>query len=207
MIPGEKVPHPPLIKYWLLDYDRSMGMERHENIQRAKYFTDSRNFLGLSEADKLKVQQLLEFYDGLKPLPLPEEEIRRPLEEGAPTIAIPRQRGEEGEFAFEREETPEFPYPDQQAEPSPSFYQPPAKPAAPPPQPSQRPSQPPGALPTGQPTPSAPPPPPPSPPQQKDAYREQVAPQDLAGPQAAPRPAPKLNGNVINLKDLGTGQQ
>jgi len=203
IIAGEKVTHPSIIKYWLLDYDRSLGMEKHENIQRAKYFTDSRNFQGLNETDKTKVQQLLEFFDALKPLPIPEETMpQRP--EGVPTIAIPRQKGEEGEFSFREEETPEFPYLGQQLEPSPSSYQPPAKASIPPWQPTQQPSPPPGALPIGQPLP------PPSPPpqqQSKDTYREQVAPQDLAGPQATQRPTPKLNGNVINLKDFGTGQQ
>jgi len=35
----------------------------------------------------------------------------------------------------------------------------------------------------------------------KDTFREQVADEDLAGPQAAKRPAPKLNGNIVDLKE------
>jgi hypothetical protein len=189
-IPGEQRTHPPLIKYWLMDYDHLLGLERHENIERAKYFTDSRNFQSLSEQDKIKIQQLLEFYDGLKPLPLPEEEIPE-REEGEILIAVPRQRGEEGDFGSREEEIPEYPVVEN--EPSTSVYQPPS---APPKQPAQVP----GGLPTQQPAPQTPPP------QQKDTYREQVASQDLAGPQAAQRPAPKLNGNVINLKEMGNNQ-
>jgi len=214
IIAGEQNTHPPLIKYWLLDYDRHLGKQRHENIERAKYFTDSRNYLALNDLDKLKIQQLLEFYDGLRPLPLPEEELRRPREEGTPAVAIPRQRGEEGEFDFREEEEPTFPYPGQEAEPSAAAYQPPATKSAPANQSSPRPSAPPSGLPTNQPAspapsrPSAPPPPPPPPsvPQQKDTYREQVETADMAGPQAPSKPAPKLNGNVINLKDLGSWQ-
>jgi len=36
----------------------------------------------------------------------------------------------------------------------------------------------------------------------KDTFREQVADEDLAGPQAARRPAPRLDGNVVDLKEF-----
>lgn len=185
-ISDEQVTHPPLIKYWLMDYDRLLGLERHENIERAKYFTDSRNFQSLSEPDKIKIQQLLEFYDGLRPLPIPQEEIPQ-REDRDILIAVPRQRGEES-FGYREEEVSE--YPAVENEPSTSTYQPPSTPQTQPAQAS-------GGLPTQQPAPQT------SAPQQKDTYREQVASQDLAGPQQPIKPVPKLNGNIINLKELG----
>ncbi len=36
----------------------------------------------------------------------------------------------------------------------------------------------------------------------KDTFREQVSEEDLAGPQAARKPAPRLDGNVVDLKDF-----
>lgn len=176
IIQGEPAPRPPLIKYWLLDYGRTLGSQRHENIERAQYFAKSRNYQNLNEADKIKVKQLLEFYDNLKPLPLLPEEIaaeQETEEEYRPLIALPRQKGE-SDF-YKQEEEPYYPAP--QEPPPQKIYKPPTpSPASPPPLPK------------------------------KDTFREQVQDEDLAGPQAARRPAPKLDGNIVNLKDFKNDQ-
>ncbi|MDD5589549.1 MAG: hypothetical protein PHQ47_00030 [Candidatus Portnoybacteria bacterium] len=42
----------------------------------------------------------------------------------------------------------------------------------------------------------------PNTPQQKSTYRETITPEDLDGPQTPRKTGPKLNGNVVNLKDF-----
>lgn len=178
VIKGEPNPRPPLVKYWIADYERIFGIQKHSLIEQAQYFAQSQNYQNLNGPDKIKIGQLLKFLDNLKPLPLPRELATEEDKELLPLIAQPRQKGGE-EFYFEREEKeiPELPYPP----PSPPTPEQKITPSAP----QASPATPPPSLPT-----------------QKDTFREPIAPKDLAGPQAAKKPEPRINGNIIDLKNL-----
>ncbi len=176
IIKGEPGPRPPLVKYWISDYERIFGIQKHSLIEQAQYFAQSQNYQNLNGPDKIKIGQLLKFLDNLKPLPLPRELATEEDKELLPLIAQPRQKGGE-EFYFEREEKeiPELQYP----QPSPPTPEQKITPSAP----QASPATPPPSLPT-----------------QKDTFREPITPKDLTGPQAPQRPAPRLNGNIIDLK-------
>jgi len=171
----------PSIKNWLTDYlkYRSNFPDQEYSLIRAKYINDTPNTKGLSEREKLILAQIFRSYDEYTALPFSQKTGQLLIDKLVAPVATPPKQPP--------------------ADSTPQQERFPAQPTAAPAPPIQQSSPPPGALPTGQPAPPSSPPPP----QTKDTYREQVAPQDLAGPQAAQRPAPKLNGNVINLKDFG----
>jgi len=175
----------PSVKNWLTDYlkFRNNFPDQEYSLIRAKYINDTPNTKKLSEKERLILAQIFRSYDEYTALPFSKKTgqlLVNKLE--VPSSAPPKQ-------------STAFPAPQPAAQAPPRL---PAQPTGAPIQQTPAPtSQAPKQLPTQQPTPQTPPP------QQKDTYREQVAPQDLAGPQAAQRPAPKLNGNIINLKELG----
>ena len=70
IIKGEEEPQLPLIKNWLFDYDRTIGIEKHSNIEKAQYISHNSNIARLSKPDKEKIHKLLRFYDEMKPITL-----------------------------------------------------------------------------------------------------------------------------------------
>jgi hypothetical protein len=171
----------PSIKNWLTDWHRykSYFPEQDIALVRMKYLHESPNGKNLSSQERTVVNFLLKSYDEKIQLPFSQKTGQLMIEKliQPPPQAVPAQA------------------------PRPQIAKPPETPIAPPPA-ATAPSPPAIApKPAGQPPSQLPIQPFPSPPPQS-AYREPIASQDLAGPQASPRPAPKLNGNVINLKDM-----
>ena len=70
IVKREEEPQLPLIKNWLLDYDRTIGIEKHSNIEKAQYISHNSNIARLSKPDKEKIHKLLRFYDAMKPITL-----------------------------------------------------------------------------------------------------------------------------------------
>ncbi len=70
IIKREEDPQLPLIKNWLLDYNRTIGIEKHSNIEKAQYISHNSNIARLSKPDKEKIHKLLRFYDEMKPATL-----------------------------------------------------------------------------------------------------------------------------------------
>ena len=113
IISGDPQPSQPAIKNWLADYDRNLGPEKIDALHREEYLAKNLNAKKLNENEKIKLRNILIFYDNLKPLPfaeinrafrelgitdeelseefgsLPAEEVLLPETPFAPTPAIP----------------------------------------------------------------------------------------------------------------------
>jgi hypothetical protein len=53
----------PTVKNWLDDYVSRAGADKHNNLERGKYLTDSPNVRILDKADKKKIEMLTKSYD------------------------------------------------------------------------------------------------------------------------------------------------
>jgi len=113
IISGDPQPSQPAIKNWLADYDRNLGPEKIDALHREEYLAKNLNAKKLNENEKIKLRNILIFYDNLKPLPfaeinrafrelgitdeelseefgsLPAEEVLLPETPFAPTPAMP----------------------------------------------------------------------------------------------------------------------
>ncbi|OGZ33563.1 MAG: hypothetical protein A2Y98_01350 [Candidatus Portnoybacteria bacterium RBG_19FT_COMBO_36_7] len=188
----------PSVKNWLADYlkYRSNFPDQEYSLIRAKYINDTPNTKGLSEKERLILAQILRSHDEFTALPFSQQTGLLLIDKlELPINAPPKQPPAAPAPQPATQAPPRIPV-QQSAAPAPIIPTYPATPA------------PPSALPASQPPkPAAAQTAPPSQPQKQDTYREQVSSQDMAGPQPAPKPVPKLNGNVINLKDISSWQQ
>ncbi len=168
----DKEPVAPLVKYWIADYDRWYGPEKHSGLQRQQYLMQNQNVRSLSREDKTILAEILEFYDNLKPIPistidkylgLTEGETSATRGQGSMPIGAPEQKPLSEHLPAQSEEPERTP----------------------------------------QPTPPAPPTNLPQKPPQMDSYKEQIEEQDMSGPfKQSARPAPRISGNIIDLKDI-----
>jgi hypothetical protein len=72
IISGDPQPSQPAIKNWLADYDRNLGPEKIDALHREEYLAKNLNAKKLNENEKIKLRNILIFYDNLKPLPFAE---------------------------------------------------------------------------------------------------------------------------------------
>lgn len=56
----------PTVGNWLLDYNRSLGTGKVDNLKRIQYFTNNNNIKILDEQEKARVKILLDLYEKLK---------------------------------------------------------------------------------------------------------------------------------------------
>lgn len=181
----------PNIKNWIIDYKKykSNFPDQDPALVRTKYLYESPNGKNLSEAERMVVSNLLKSLDDYIGLPFSQKTGLLLIEKLSPPSPTPP-------ITQPSPALPSQPQPPKAPIPLPVALPPAAtapSPQAIPPKPV---SQPPSQLPI-QPTPPS---------QSQNIYREPVAPQDLAGPQAPQRPTPKLNGNIIDLKEFGDKQ-
>jgi len=176
----------PTIKNWLSDYIKHKGTGYHDEMERSDYLYKSSNAINLPGEERAKLSKILRAYDEDSEVPVSSENKLILIEELAKKEAPPLPKAVT--------QTPA---------PTPSPYQPPSAPlppTAPPPQPppAARPFM---SPPIPSPTPAASPPPLPK--TGLDTYREPVNEEDLEGPLKPPvKPAPRLEGNVVDLKNL-----
>lgn len=220
VLQGDSETSVPSIKNWLTDYDRTFGPEKHSALERQQYLAQNPNVRLLSPLEKNALQMLLRFYDNLKPIPIQtlNEYFAAAGISDADFIAAGQ-----GETSPDRskttagysEEKPTVSRSVFEAAPTSLSSAPPA--ATSPFQPKESPpyqSTPTAPPPSAPPAPAAGPPPsnyqPPryQPPARPDTYREPVAAEDLAGPAKPPaklpqKPGPRIEGNIVDLKDLG----
>lgn len=157
-------PVSPLVKYWLADYDRWFGPEKHSGLEQQQYL-NTPNPKTLNQEGKNYLIQLLQFYDNLKPIPISTIDKYLGLTEG-------------------EQETGSMPVNHPRAETN-------EPPSSQPPQPTSGPAQMPKSV-----------PPPPSQLPRQDSYKEPIEEEDMSGPLKPPsRPAPRISGNVVDLKD------
>lgn len=182
-------PKLPNIKNWITDYKKYKASFPAQDIGliRTKYLHDSPNGKNLSENERIIVSHLLKSLDEYTRLPFSQKTGRLLVEKLTQSSQIPQG---------DPLSTNQAPSSGQRL----AAYERSLRTAAEPV--DERPLQPPVNLPTP-PVPQQSLPQNPPVPSKLDTYREQVAPQDLAGPQAPIKPTPRLNGNVINLKELG----
>ncbi len=184
VLKGDTQPVAPLLKYWLADYDRTLGPEKQTDLQRQQYLAQNNNVKTLNPPEKDILAKVFQFYDNLKPFSLAE--IDKYFTQAEPTGAP-------------QEETPE-----QAAVPTipvgPTVERPPIMPLVP--REDTFGSQ--SSIPTPLPTPTPVVSPAPAPTlKPADTYKEPIEEKDLTGPQKPiARPAPRLSGNIIDLKDL-----
>ena len=176
----------PTIKNWLSDYIKHKGTGYHDELERSDYLYKSSNAINLPGEERAKLSKILRAYDEDSEVPVSSENKLILIEELAKKEAPPLPKAVTPPSA-----------------PTPSPVQPPSTPlppAAPPPQPppAARPFM---SPPIPSPTPAASPPPLPK--TGLDTYREPVNEEDLEGPLKPPvKPAPRLEGNVVDLKNL-----
>lgn len=163
----------PSIKNWLADYIKQKGAGHHESLERSDYLFNSGNSEDLPETERNRLNLILRAYD---------DDIAVPVIPENGLIAI-NETSEEKNFLA--------------AEP----LAPPARPA--PPTPPNIHAAPPVFPPNGRPAPSVPLP---NIAPKPDTYRETPNKDDLTGPLPPPPQgnlAPRLNGNIIDLKNFG----
>lgn len=221
-IPDFDQPARPTIKNWLSDYIKQKGTGHHDELERGDYLYKSLNAQNLPAEDRLKLAAILKAYDEDTEMPIsPETNLiliedllkkETPLKTSAPA-APPSPQSSAGNL--EGQTAPAVSPPQGQPvasarlewSPSPSpakqkTYSPPPPPAAAPAPPT------PAPLPSFIPPAPKPAPPPPdysrfAPPGGSDTYREPIEEDDLTGPlKPPPRPAPRLDGNIVDLKNL-----
>jgi len=56
----------PTVGNWLLDYNRSLGTGKVDDLKRIQYFTNNNNIKILDEQEKARVKMLLDLYERLK---------------------------------------------------------------------------------------------------------------------------------------------
>lgn len=175
----------PTIKNWLADYIKQKGTGHHDELERSDYLFKSSNATNLPQEERVKLSKMLKAYDEDIEVPISPDTKLIDMEElmkrdaPKPTIAAAAPSAPKPAFAPSNQPSPQAQT--VPATPLQSIQTPPrpaATPVSPPPQPR----------PYGGP----------------DTYREKVADEDLAGPlKPPPRPAPKLDGNIIDLKNMG----
>lgn len=182
-------PSPPLVKYWLADYDRWFGPEKHSGLERQQYLTQNPNVQTLNQSEKNILAEILLFYDNLKPIPistidkylgLTEGELNSGEETSSMPIETPGQKTLSEQLPPQNAIRPINPTQTEMNEP------PAPRPAEATTEPSSRPrtAPPPSRLP------------------RQDSYKEPIEEEDLSGPQKPPtRPAPRIQGNIVDLKN------
>ncbi len=202
MVKNESRPVRPVIRNWLIDFLRNVSSPNPTEIEETEYLFNNPNAKTLSEADQKMLGKVLAFYDILRSMAKElaqetREQILSALPEAkepVPPPATPRQGGAA---------PPRFSVPEISPSPGPTQFPPaPVAPTAP-----ATAMQPPG-------TPPSVPRQPEMPPRQggaaigTDTYREPIAEEDLSGPSrtAGIKPAPRIEGNIIDLKDFGNNK-
>lgn len=195
-VSGETSAAPPTISNWLSDYDRTMGPEKHSPAQQQDYLFSNQNATRLNQQERAKLTNLIKFYNALKPFSIKaitetikkmglaeelgiESEGDEPIQEIPRPSAFLQQAYEQENSETEAPPVNASPEPASSNQSQPRAPQPPPRPAVQPPRQTQA----------------------------SDSYREPVAEQDLAGPiKPAPpalKPGPRMQGNVVDLKDIG----
>jgi len=192
-IKGKPTPQLPTLKNWLLDYDSETGNEKHSELERGQYSAQNPNVRKLEQIEKDLLRKVLKFYDDLKPTPVSQTEkwmktardkgLIPPLEESELEAVSPTSLpGIPPETLSPRPKAaPPLtlrPLASQPAPSSPTQTTPPEP--VPPPQPA---------------SPSSPEPIRPEPPR-RDIYQESVEEPSKPG-----RVEPKIEGNVVDLKN------
>lgn len=179
MVKNEIRPVRPVIRNWLIDFLRNTLSSNPTEVEEADYLFGNPNAKTLSESDRKTLGKVLAFYDLFRSM---ARELAREAREQM--LAPPPE---------EIEPRPV---------PPPRFYAPETRPTAP----TAAPTLP--AAPMPQPTTPQPARPMPPSPQiitpRADTYREPIVEEDLSGPQKPPaKPTPRIEGNIIDLKDFG----
>lgn len=209
---GETTPSAPTIQNWISDYDRNLGPEKVDDLHREDYLARNPNAALLSETEKAKLRNVLQFYDNLKPIPASlidrefkrlgiYEELAKEFPEVLPAQEFPapslsseyRVHQELGQDRYlepaEVEEIPRYRPP---ARPSPSGY----GGQAPVPQSRYQPSSPSYVPPTA--PPPTPPPPPAQPPNVLNLKEQQYR------PSPPPPPAPPKSPYLERIESIET---
>ena len=191
---GKSTPQPPTLKNWLLDYDSETGIEKHSELEREQYLAQNPNVRKLSSIEKDLLRKVLKFYDNLKPTPVSQvakwiktardKGLIPPLEESeleAVSPTLPPGAPQETFSPRPKTATPITPHP-LAGQPAPSST---ARPAPSP----------------VQPRPVEPVPPPPSEPAEPGPVRRDIYQEPVEGPPRPGQVEPKIEGNVVNLKN------
>ena len=193
-IEGKPTPQPPTLKNWLLDYDSETGNEKHSGLERGQYLAQNPNVRKLEQIEKDLLRKVLKFYDDIKPTPVSQTEkwiktardkgLIPPLEESeseALSSTLPPGTPPETLLPRLKAVPPLTPRPlaDQPTPSSPTRITP-SEPV-PPPQPA---------------SPSLHEPAKPKEPARRDIYQEPVE-----GPPNPRRFEPRIEGNVVDLKN------
>jgi len=169
----------PTIKNWLADYIKLKGTGYHDELERSDYLYKSANATNLAGEERAKLAKILKAYDEDSEVPVSGENKLILIEELAKKELPPSPRAAT-------------------APPVQAPLSPPSAPITPPPvrmpptpAPAMPPSPPPRVIPRTGP----------------DTYREEVSDEDLTGPlKPLARPAPKLDGNIVDLKQMNTDE-
>ncbi|MBL7154947.1 MAG: hypothetical protein ISS88_00365 [Candidatus Portnoybacteria bacterium] len=193
-IKGKPTPQPPTLKNWLLDYDQTMGIKKHSELEREQYLAQNPNVRKLASVEKDLLRKVLKFYDNLKPTPVSQV---------AKWIKTARDKGlipplEESELEAVSPTLPPG---------APPETLPPRPKTAPPltPRPlADRPAPPSTARPAPsavQPSPVRPLPPSPPEPAEPEPSRRDIYQEPVGEPPEPGQVEPKIEGNVVDLKN------
>ncbi|KKR03558.1 MAG: Choriogenin H [Parcubacteria group bacterium GW2011_GWF2_39_13b] len=69
IIKGETSPQAPTIQNWLADYDRTLGPDLKNDLEQEEYLAKNPNAKLLDGNEKIKLRNVLKFYNNLKPIP------------------------------------------------------------------------------------------------------------------------------------------
>lgn len=178
MVKGETRPVRPAIRNWLIDFLRNIKSENPNEIEEANYIFSNPNPKTLSEEDRKKLGKLLSFYDIFRSF--------------AKQLAFERWQGQIIPTVLPKAEPDEFEKQERQTGP-------PVPPrqtaglgiAAPRTSYPDRPSPPAPASFSPRPQTLSP-----------DTYRETVKEEDITSPPITPKPEPKIDGNIVDLKNI-----
>lgn len=183
MVAAEQKPAKPTIQNWLTDFIRSSSSQTLTEVDETNYLFNNQNARALSNEDKKILRNLFSLYSSLR---FVSQEVARQ--------AIYETRSVRNDISNGARQTEPQPLVAQNRQAGESDFYEEGSPDTPTPQVPERKYSPPPALQPVSPSQGGP--------SRKDVFREQVSDEDLAGPQAIPRPAPKIEGNVVNLKDF-----
>lgn len=200
-VKGEARAVRPSIRHWLIDFLRNVNSGSPSEVDETNYLFNNPNAKALSEEDRKILGKVLDFYNSFTYVARQlafEENQRRIIPPPEPAEAAPPQNlGSRFSGAPANQQTYNQPS-QQEPQPTPSIPQPNYPPPTYPPSPG---AAPPSNIPIQ---------PPPRHLTSSSPYREEIEESDLAGPQAPPKPmppAPKIEGNTINLREFGEQKQ
>jgi len=188
-IKGKPTPQPPTLKNWLLDYDKETGTKKHSELEREQYLAQNPNVRKLEQTEKDLLRKVLKFYDNLKPIPV--SQVAKWIKTARDKGLIPPLEESEAEAV-----SPTLPpgAPPETFSPRPKITHPlTPRPLA------DRPTPPSTAQPIpAEPIPQSPPEPEPVEPRpsRRDIYQEPVV-----EPAKPGQVEPKIEGNVVDLKN------